>query len=70
MTSFTGELDRNRQEMADFQQERERQRREQLDEVRELGQRLGQVASELRRLLEHRRGVGAPPLSDSDEEGI
>lgn len=70
MTSFTGELDRNRQEMADFQQERERQRREQLDEVRELGQRLGQVASGLRRLLEHRRGVGAPPLSDSDEEGI
>ena len=68
MTSFTGELDRNRQEMADFQQERERQRREQLDEVRELGQRLGQVASELRRLLEHRRGVGAPALSDSDEE--
>lgn len=55
MSSFSGELERSRQEMADFQVERERQRREQLTEVRELGRRLGQVASELRHLLDHRR---------------
>ncbi|XP_012945564.1 solute carrier organic anion transporter family member 1C1 [Aplysia californica] len=66
MSSFSGELDRSRQEMADFQQERERQRREQLEEVRELGQRLGQVASELRRLLEHRRHL--PVFSDDDDD--
>ncbi|CAL1526528.1 unnamed protein product [Lymnaea stagnalis] len=66
MTSFSGELDRSRQEMAQFQQERERQRREQLEEVRELGQRLGQVASELRRLLEHRRFISS--FSDEDED--
>lgn len=57
MTSFSGELDRNRQAMAEFQLERERHRQEQLEEVRELGQRLGQVASELRRLLEQRRHI-------------
>lgn len=55
MTTFNGELERSRQEMAEFQVERERQRQEQLNEVRELGRRLGQVASELRRLLDHRR---------------
>ncbi|XP_076468618.1 uncharacterized protein LOC143299364 [Babylonia areolata] len=55
MANFSGELERSRQEMADFQVERERQRREQLAEVRELGQRLGQVASELRHLLGNRR---------------
>lgn len=54
MSTFSGELERSRQEMADFQIERERQRREQLSEVRELGRRLGQVASELRRLLDQR----------------
>lgn len=66
MSSFSGELDRNRQEMMEFQQERERQRRDQLEEVRELGQRLGQVAFELRRLLEQRRQL--PNFSDSDSD--
>ena len=71
MSSFSGELDRSRQEMAEFQQERERQRREQLDEVRELGQRLGQVASELRRLLEHRRNLPHHTgLSDDSDEDL
>ena len=55
MSTFSTELERSRQEMAEFQVERERQRREQLSEVRELGRRLGQVASELRHLLDHRR---------------
>ena len=55
MSTFSGELERSRQEMAEFQVERERQRREQLTEVQELGRRLGQVASELRHLLDHRR---------------
>lgn len=68
MSSFAGEVDRNRQEMADFQQERERARREQLDEVRELGQRLGQVAGELRRLLENRRHQTIFSDDDDDEE--
>nr|KAG5711466.1 hypothetical protein BaRGS_025893 [Batillaria attramentaria] len=62
MTTFNGELERSRQEMAEFQVERERQRQEQLNEVRELGRRLGQVASELRRLLDHRR-----PFRPSDD---
>lgn len=68
MTSFSGELDRSRQEMAEFHQERERQRREQLEEVRELGQRLGQVASELRRLLEHRRYITSFSDDEVDDE--
>ncbi|CAG5124388.1 unnamed protein product [Candidula unifasciata] len=66
MTSFSGELDRNRQAMAEFQLERERHRQEQLEEVRELGQRLGQVASELRRLLEQRRHIHS--FSDDDDD--
>ncbi|KAK7102978.1 ras guanine nucleotide exchange factor Y-like [Littorina saxatilis] len=64
MSNFSGELERSRQEMADFQLERERQRREQLTEVRELGRRLGQVASELRLLLNHRTQLSP---SDSDD---
>ncbi|XP_055883904.1 uncharacterized protein LOC106077903 [Biomphalaria glabrata] len=67
MSTFSGELDSSRQEMIDFQLERERQRREQLEEVRELGQRLGQVASELRRLLEHRRFITSFSDNDDDE---
>lgn len=66
MTSFSGELDRGRQEIAEFQLERERRRQEQLEEVRELGQRLGQVASELRRLLEQRRHIHN--FSDDDDD--
>lgn len=67
MTTFSSELERSRQEMADFQVERERQRREQLTEVRELGHRLGQVANELRYLLNHRRIQPSDSSSSSDE---
>ncbi|KAL5013203.1 hypothetical protein ScPMuIL_007473 [Solemya velum] len=57
MVVFTAELERGRQEIADFQEEREQRRQAQLDEVRDLGQRLGQVATELRRLLTERNTI-------------
>ncbi|XP_069141250.1 uncharacterized protein [Argopecten irradians] len=55
MTTFSSELDRGRNDIAAFQDQRERRRQEQLDEVRDLGRRLGQVATELRQLLDNRR---------------
>lgn len=57
MTVFSAELDRGRQDLTSFQQERERRRQEQLAEVRHLGQRLTQVAQELRGLLSQRRQI-------------
>lgn len=65
MTSFSGELERSRAQVSQIASLREQQRQDQLEEVRELGQRLGQVAAELRRLLEHRRDA-APILSSDD----
>lgn len=65
MNTFSSELDRGRTDIAAFQDQRERRRQEQLEEVRDLGRRLGQVASELRQLLEHRR-----QLRDDIEETI
>ncbi|KAK3605839.1 hypothetical protein CHS0354_002477 [Potamilus streckersoni] len=55
MGAFTVELERGRREISEFQEERERRRQEQLEEVRDLGRRLGNVATELRRLLNQRR---------------
>ena len=57
MDTFGSELEQHQQEVINIHAERERQRQEQLDEVRELGRRLGQVASELRRLLSQRRTI-------------
>ncbi|XP_041347536.1 uncharacterized protein LOC121367435 [Gigantopelta aegis] len=57
MDTFGSELEQHQQEVISIHVERERQRQEQLDEVRELGRRLGQVASELRRLLSQRRTI-------------
>lgn len=57
MLVFTAELERGRQEIADFQEQREQERQAQLDEVRDLGQRLGYVATELRRLLVERHTI-------------
>lgn len=57
MSVFSTELDRGRHDLVSFQQERERRRQEQLAEVRELGHRLSQVASELRGLLSQRREI-------------
>ncbi|XP_060069554.1 uncharacterized protein LOC132549624 [Ylistrum balloti] len=65
MTTFSSELDRGRNDIAAFQDQRERRRQEQLDEVRDLGRRLGQVATELRQLIDHRR-----QLRDDIEETI
>ena len=68
MTSFSGELERSRAQVSEFASQRERQRQDQLEEVRELGQRLGQVAAELRRLLEHRRDAAAILSDDSSSD--
>ncbi|GFO21800.1 tnf receptor-associated factor 2 [Plakobranchus ocellatus] len=68
MTSFSGELERSRAQVSEFASQRERQRQDQLEEVRELGQRLGQVAAELRRLLEHRRDAAALLSDDSSSD--
>lgn len=68
MTSFASELERGRRDIADFQHERERRRQEQLQEVRELGRRLGHVAQELRGLLERRRQMSSDDTSSDDEE--
>ncbi|XP_071082724.1 uncharacterized protein [Haliotis cracherodii] len=57
MTTFGTELEQRQQEVFDVNAERERHRQEQLQEVRELGRRLGQVASELRRLLNQRSAI-------------
>ncbi|OWF56227.1 uncharacterized protein LOC110449832 [Mizuhopecten yessoensis] len=65
MTTFSSEVDRGRNDIAAFQDQRERRRQEQLDEVRDLGRRLGQVATELRQLLDTRR-----QLRDDIEETI
>ncbi|RUS87961.1 hypothetical protein EGW08_004239 [Elysia chlorotica] len=70
MTSFSGELERSRVQVSDLASQRERQRQDQLEEVRELGQRLGQVAAELRRLLEHRRDAAAILSDDSSDDDI
>lgn len=69
MTNFTNELERGRREIEDFQEERERRRQEQLSEVRELGQRLGVVAQELRRLLTQRRQL-REDLEDASESSV
>ena len=66
MTTFSSELDRGRRELSEFQEQRELRRQEQLTEVRDLGRRLGGVATELRRLLEQRRQLrdALPDTSD------
>lgn len=58
MNAFSSELDRGRQDLTDFQTEREIRRQEQMAEVRDLGRRLTQVAAELRGLLSQRRQIG------------
>lgn len=68
MTAFASELERGRRDIADFQQERERRRQEQLQEVRDLGRRLGHVAQELRGLLERRRQMSNDSESSSDDD--
>ncbi|CAC5356144.1 unnamed protein product [Mytilus coruscus] len=70
MTSFASELDRGRRDIADFQQERERRRQEQLQEVRDLGRRLGHVAQELRGLLERRQQMSSGDSSSSDDDNF
>lgn len=57
MSVFSTELDRGRQDLTSFQEERERRRQEQLAEVQNLGRRLTQVAQELRGLLSQRRQI-------------
>lgn len=57
MTAFSSELDRGRQDLTDFQTERELRRQEQMAEIRDLGRRLSHVATELRGLLSQRRVI-------------
>ena len=57
MGAFSVELDRGRRDLTEFQEERERRRTEQLQEVQELGRRLGHVAQELRGLLNQRTQI-------------
>lgn len=57
MNAFSTELDRGRQDLTEFQSEREIRRQEQMAEVRDLGRRLSQVATELRGLLSQRRQI-------------
>ncbi|WAR25775.1 hypothetical protein MAR_011479 [Mya arenaria] len=57
MSTFSSEIDRGRQNLSAFQQEREVRRQEQMSEVRDLGRRLTHVASELRGLLNQRRQI-------------
>ena len=57
MGAFSTELDRGRQDLNDFQAERESRRQEQMAEVRDLGRRLSQVATELQGLLSQRRQI-------------
>lgn len=52
MALFVSELEDNQVDIIDMQQERERQRQQHLNEVHELGRRLGQVAADLRHLLQ------------------
>ena len=70
MNAFSVELDRGRRDLTDFQEERERRRQEQLQEVRELGRRLGHVATELRGLLNQRTEIRQQinQLADSNDE--
>lgn len=70
MTSFASELEAGRRDIADFQQERERRRQEQLQEVRELGRRLGHVAQELRGLLERRRQMSNEDTSSDEDDNF
>lgn len=70
MTSFASELEAGRRDIADFQQERERRRQEQLQEVRELGRRLGYVAQELRGLLERRRQMSNEDTSSDEDDNF
>jgi len=65
MSTFSTELERGRRDIADFQEQREQRRQEQLEEVRELGRRLGHVATELRGLLEARRQLRSD-IDDSE----
>ena len=70
MNAFSVELDRGRRDLTDFQEERERRRQEQLQEVRELGRRLGHVATELRGLLNQRSEIRQQinQLADSNDD--
>lgn len=70
MGAFSVELDRGRRDLTEFQQERERRRTEQLQEVRDLGRRLGHVAQELRGLLNQRSQIRQQinQLADSNED--
>lgn len=70
MGAFSVELDRGRRDLSVFQEERERRRQEQLQEVRELGRRLGHVAQELRGLLNQRSQIRQQinQLADSNED--
>ncbi|KAK6177103.1 hypothetical protein SNE40_015275 [Patella caerulea] len=64
MSTYADDADQHAEEAYTFQEERENSRRQQLQEVQELGRRLGQVAAELRQLLDHRRIISRD--SDSD----
>lgn len=72
MNAFSFELDRGRRDLTDFQEERERRRQEQLQEVHELGRRLGHVAQELRGLLNQRTQIRQQinQLADSNDEDL
>ncbi|ESO99738.1 hypothetical protein LOTGIDRAFT_238735 [Lottia gigantea] len=68
VSSFGEDDDRQVPEVETFHEEREYNRQQQMQEVHELGRRLGQVARELRELLDHRRNNRSQSTSSSESD--